>query len=123
MTERPDKHAEISLWKDFLRSLVRWLVIGAVVTWALAAMSLLATRWIDPPSTAVHIQRRLQILLHHTPYRERYKFIPLGQILLDLQQAVIAAEDARFYQHYGFDWHEVQIAAEDRFVRRRCMRS
>jgi monofunctional glycosyltransferase len=113
VTERPDKHAEISRWKDFLRSLVRWLVIGVVVAWALAAMSLLATRWIDPPSTAVHIQRRLQALLHHTPYRERYKFIPLGQISLDLQHAVIAAEDARFYQHYGFDWHEVEIAAED----------
>ena len=113
MTERPDKHAEISLGKDFLRSLVRWLVIGVVVTLALAAMSLLATRWIDPPSTAVHIQRRLKALLHHTPYRERYKFIPLGQISLDLKHAVIAAEDARFYQHYGFDWHEVQIAAED----------
>jgi monofunctional biosynthetic peptidoglycan transglycosylase len=26
---------------------------------------------------------------------------------------VIAAEDARFYQHNGFDWHEIQIAAEE----------
>ncbi len=31
----------------------------------------------------------------------------------DLQHAVVAAEDARFYQHHGFDWHELQIAAED----------
>ncbi|MFZ0861001.1 MAG: transglycosylase domain-containing protein [Candidatus Sulfotelmatobacter sp.] len=31
----------------------------------------------------------------------------------DLQHAVIAAEDAHFYQHHGFDWHEIQIAAED----------
>jgi len=78
-------------------------------------MSLLAARWIDPPSTAVHIQRHLQAWLRDTPYRERYKFVPLSQISLDLQHAVIAAEDARFYQHQGFDWHEVQIAAEDDF--------
>jgi monofunctional biosynthetic peptidoglycan transglycosylase len=26
---------------------------------------------------------------------------------------VIAAEDARFYQHHGFDWQAIQIAAED----------
>jgi monofunctional biosynthetic peptidoglycan transglycosylase len=76
---------------------------------------LLAARWIDPPTTAVHIQRRFQAWIHGTPYHERYKFIPLAQISLDLQHAVVAAEDARFYQHHGFDWHEVQIAAEDDF--------
>jgi monofunctional biosynthetic peptidoglycan transglycosylase len=26
---------------------------------------------------------------------------------------VVAAEDASFYQHHGFDWHEIEIAAED----------
>jgi monofunctional biosynthetic peptidoglycan transglycosylase len=67
--------------------------------------------WIDPPTTAVHIQRRLQAWAHHTPYRKRYKFISLNQISPDLQHAVIAAEDAHFYQHHGFDWHEIQIAA------------
>jgi monofunctional glycosyltransferase len=81
--------------------------------WSLAALTLLAARWIDPPSTAVHIQRRLQAWIHNAPYRERYRFIPLNQISPNLQHAVIAAEDARFYQHHGFDWHEIQIAAED----------
>jgi len=76
-------------------------------------MCLLGARWIDPPSTAVHIQRRWQAWRHNAPYREHYKFIPLGQISLDLQHAVVAAEDARFYQHHGFDWHEIQIAAEE----------
>ena len=105
----------IPLPKGFLRTLARCFAIGVLVTWSLAAMILLATRWIDPPLTVVHIQRRLQAWLHHTPYRERYKFIPLGQISLDLQHAVIAAEDARFYQHHGFDWHQIQIAAEDSY--------
>ena len=83
-----------------------------VLVWSLAALTLLSARWIDPPSTAVHIQRRLQAWSHHTPYHEAYQFIPLSQISPDLQHAVIAAEDARFYQHHGFDWHEIQIAAE-----------
>src|SRR6185312_16522050 len=67
----------------------------------------------DPPTTAVHIERHLQAWTHGTPYRDRYKFIPLNQISADLQHAVIAAEDARFYQHHGFDWHQIQIAAQD----------
>ncbi len=113
MIEKPDTCSKTSLRKGLLRSFVRWLAIGAVLVWSLAALILLAARWIDPPSTAVHIQRRLQTWIHHAPYHERYKFIPLSQISPDLQHAVIAAEDARFYQHHGFDWHEIQIAAED----------
>jgi monofunctional biosynthetic peptidoglycan transglycosylase len=84
-----------------------------VLVWSLAALILLASRWIDPPTTAVHIQRRVQSWIHHTPYHVRYKFIPLTQISPDLQHAVIAAEDARFYQHHGFDWHQIEIAAQD----------
>ena len=113
MSETQDTYPKASLRKNVLRSFIRWLVISTILLWSLAALILLATRWIDPPSTAVHIQRRLQALVHHTPYHERYKFIPLSQISPDLQHAVIAAEDSRFYQHHGFDWHEVQIAAED----------
>lgn len=74
---------------------------------------LVAARWIDPPTTAVHIERRVQAWIRHTPYHERYEFVPLSQISPDLQHAVIAAEDARFYQHHGFDWHAIEIAAED----------
>jgi monofunctional glycosyltransferase len=106
-------HAKTPSPTSFLRSFIRWLVIGVVLLWSLAALILLAARWIDPPTTAVHIQRRLQAWIHHTPYRERYEFIPLRQISTDLQHAVIAAGDARFYQHHGFDWHEIQIVAED----------
>jgi len=83
-----------------------------VLLWSVAALILVAARWIDPPTTAVHIQRRVQAWIHHTPYRERYTFIPLSQISPELQHAVVAAEDARFYQHHGFDWHAIQIAAQ-----------
>jgi monofunctional biosynthetic peptidoglycan transglycosylase len=83
-----------------------------VLLWMLAALTLVAARWIDPPTTAVHIERRLQAWMHNKPYRERYTFIPLSRISPDLQHAVIAAEDARFYQHHGFDWRQIQIDAE-----------
>src|SRR5256885_6186450 len=59
------------------------------------------------------MQRRMQAWSQHKPYHERYKFIPLNQISSDLQHPVVAAEDARFYQHHGFDWQQIQIAAED----------
>src|ERR1700758_823005 len=98
--------------KVTLRPFVRWLLIGAALLWSLAVLILVAARWIDPPTTAVHIERRLQAWIHRTPYRERYEFVPLSRISRDFQHAVIAAEDARFYQHHGFDWNAMEIAAE-----------
>src|SRR5208337_1098437 len=113
----PNTDTKTPLRTGSLRSFIRWLVISVVLLWSLAALILVAARWIDPPTTAVHIERRFQAWIHQTPkngpYHERYKFIPLSQISPDLQHAVIAAEDANFYHHHGFDWHEIQIAAED----------
>ena len=95
------------------RSVVLWCAAAIAAPWLLAAVSLVALKWIDPPTTMVHMQRRFQALIAGKPYRERYQFVPIKQISPDFQHAVVAAEDARFYQHHGFDWHEIQIAAED----------
>jgi monofunctional biosynthetic peptidoglycan transglycosylase len=59
------------------------------------------------------MERRAQAWMQLKPYQERYEFVPLNQISRDFQHAVIAAEDARFYQHHGFDWQAIQTAAED----------
>jgi len=59
------------------------------------------------------MERRFQAWFHHKPYHERYEFVPLSRISPELQHAVIAAEDARFYRHHGFDWHAIEIAAQD----------
>jgi monofunctional biosynthetic peptidoglycan transglycosylase len=99
--------------RGFLRSFLRWVLISAVLLWSLDAMILVAARWIDPPTTAVHIERRLQSWIHGTPYHVHYKFVPLSQISPNLQHAVIAAEDGRFYQHHGFDWEAIEIAAKE----------
>ena len=113
VAENPDIRPEIPFRKGFLRSFGRWFLIGVALLWSLAVLIIVAARWVDPPTTAVHIERRLQAWIHHTPYHERYEFVPLSQISPNFQHAVIAAEDARFYQHHGFDWHAMQIAAED----------
>jgi len=90
-----------------------WLAIGIAGCWLLGAFLLVAAKWIDPPTTAVQMERRVEAWIHHKPYRKHCQFVPLSQISPDLQHAVIAAEDGRFYEHHGFDWHAIEIAAED----------
>jgi monofunctional biosynthetic peptidoglycan transglycosylase len=115
----PRIHPRNLFHKDVLLSFARWLAITVASLWVLAALLLVVARWIDPPTTAVQTQRHLQSFMHNTPYRKRYDFVPLSQISPNLQHAVIAAEDGRFYQHHGFDWHEIQIAADEDWEGRR----
>jgi monofunctional glycosyltransferase len=96
-----------------LRIVAIWLLIGVALLWALAALALVGLRWIDPPTTAVHAERRFQAWIHHAKYQERYDFVSMKQISPELQHAVVAAEDAQFFQHHGFDWHAMELAAED----------
>jgi monofunctional biosynthetic peptidoglycan transglycosylase len=86
------------------------LLAGLYLFWALA---LFALKYVDPPTTGVQIQRRIEAILHRTPYRKRQTFLPLDRISLELQHAAISAEDGRFYQHHGIDWAEVQKVVEE----------
>jgi monofunctional biosynthetic peptidoglycan transglycosylase len=82
-----------------------WCIVGL---YALLALSVITLRWINPVTTAVQMERRVAALLQHRPYQKRCTFVPLARISIPLQHAVIAAEDARFYQHHGFDWIEMR---------------
>ncbi len=93
--------------------MVQWVALVAAALWVAAALTLVAAKWIDPPTTAVQMERRVQSWFDNKPYRKRYDFVPLKQIAPDLQHAVIAAEDGRFYEHHGFDWQQIQIAADE----------
>lgn len=70
-------------------------------------------RWVDPPTTALQAQRRVESWLDDGDYRKRYTPIPLARISNHLPHAVIAAEDGRFLQHRGIDWQAVREAVDD----------
>jgi monofunctional glycosyltransferase len=112
MTDQPMTPRPPLLRRLSFRSIAKWAGLAIVSLWLLAVIMLIAARWIDPPTTAVHIERRMQASIHGKPYHERYQFVPLSEISPEMQHAVIAAEDARFYQHHGFDWQAIEIAAE-----------
>jgi monofunctional biosynthetic peptidoglycan transglycosylase len=94
--------------RGWIATLLLWAAALVVAFWVLSLGELVALRWIDPPATTVQAQRRVEAWLHHKPYRKRYVFVPLDRISPDLQHAVVAAEDGRFFQHHGIDWKEVQ---------------
>lgn len=74
--------------------------------------SLLVLRFVNPVTTAVQIQRRLESAVAGQPYAKRIRFVPLRRISEHLEHAVIAAEDGRFYLHRGIDWQELWNAMQ-----------
>jgi monofunctional biosynthetic peptidoglycan transglycosylase len=98
-----------SVWRRLIRAAGTFIV----AFYALVTLALVVLRWANPPTTAVQTERRIQSWVSRKPYRKTYIFVPLGQISPALQHAVVAAEDARFFQHHGFDWKQVEIAVED----------
>ena len=105
LPEKPNRKRQLLV-------VLRWIGIVAAGLWLSFALVLVSYRWIDPPTTAVHVERRFEAWMGNKPYHERYEFVPLNQISQNLQHAVIAAEDARFYEHHGFDWHAMELAAD-----------
>ena len=79
--------------------------------YGLCALCLFACNWIDPPTTMVQVQRRVEAFSEETPYEKRYW--PTDQISEHLPHAVVAAEDGRFFEHGGIDWEAIEKALED----------
>jgi monofunctional biosynthetic peptidoglycan transglycosylase len=99
--------------RSFIPRVPHAVLTLAIAFYGIVILSLAALRWVNPPTTAIQIERRVQALMRHTVYKKSHAFVPLRDISPNLQHAVIAAEDARFYQHHGFDWKQVQIAIEE----------
>lgn len=102
-----------------LRSFWRWSRLG------LAALVLLLLAWqgwylgwvvwwkFVNPSTTSFMSLRLDELREKDPRAELKKqWVPYERISAHLKRAVIAAEDAKFSEHEGFDWEGIQKALE-----------
>jgi monofunctional biosynthetic peptidoglycan transglycosylase len=76
------------------------------------AVALVGLRYVNPPTTGVQIQRRVESLFSRGRYQKRVRFVPLERISVELQHAVISAEDGNYYRHRGIDWQAVQKVAQ-----------
>jgi monofunctional biosynthetic peptidoglycan transglycosylase len=65
------------------------------------------------PSSSAFMQDRLETLQEKNPKAKlRHQWVPYDKISLNLKRALVAAEDANFMEHAGFDWDAIQRAYE-----------
>jgi len=102
-----------------VRFVVRSTLYGALL--ALIALALVqfwffihVWYWVDhnPKSTAF-MAARLERLRETNPGAVlQYQWVPYNRISMNLKRAIVAAEDARFLDHEGFDWDSIAKAYE-----------
>ncbi|WP_374325094.1 monofunctional biosynthetic peptidoglycan transglycosylase [Azonexus sp.] len=97
----------------------RWLRWGLLAPFALAILWLLwLFLWVVywgqfNPGTTRFMEIRLAELREKNPEAVlRQQWVPYAQISIHLKRAIIAAEDAKFVDHEGFDWEGIQKAME-----------
>jgi monofunctional biosynthetic peptidoglycan transglycosylase len=102
-----------------IRRLFKWLgeaVLAVVVLVLLYQLWLFAhvLWWIDHnPSTTAFMQSGLARMQEKKPDAKlRHTWVPYDKISPHLKRAIIAAEDARFLEHEGFDVEGIQAAVE-----------
>lgn len=94
------------------------LMAAAIVFYAtLPDVKPLATSW--PKTTAFIERRKAELARAGEPTRLEWVPVPLSRISPYLRQAVVAAEDARFYEHDGVDWEAIRGALEKDWEKRR----
>src|SRR5437763_13258149 len=108
--------------------------IGRWLLWALllvaAALVLVQTWyaahiwwWRDhPPRETTFMAMRLSELQTKRPRASlQYIWVSYDRISVNLKKAMIAAEDAKFVEHEGFDWEGIQNAMDKNFRKGRVV--
>ena len=105
-----------------LRKVRRAWRVAVFVAVALAAVMPMVHAWYyaqilwwarHAPESSAFMERRLEELRAADPRaRLQHRWVPYARISAELKRAVVAAEDARFLDHEGFDWEAIQRAME-----------
>jgi monofunctional biosynthetic peptidoglycan transglycosylase len=103
--------------------MLRWIkisfvtVIGASLVWMafefLTFPNLAKLRSENPTSTSLIDARIADAESQGKKPQKKMIWQPISQISPNLQRAVIAGEDARFFEHNGFDWEAIEKAWDE----------
>jgi monofunctional glycosyltransferase len=93
-----------------------WFAVAAACAFLVLQLSyLLRVWWMKDhnPEMTAFMEARLEHLRGRKPEAQlRHVWVPYERISVHLKRAIVAAEDARFMDHEGFDWEAIEKAME-----------
>jgi monofunctional biosynthetic peptidoglycan transglycosylase len=98
-------------WKVFCYTL-GILVVGALAVQLWFFAQVLWWRSFQPEQSAFMAARIAQLRMKDPKANLAHQWVPYERISSQLKRAVVAAEDAKFMDHEGFDWEAISKAIE-----------
>ncbi len=93
------------------------ILVGAVGVWLLYEFitfpNISKFKTEDPTTSSLIEYRISEAAANGTEPKKYMIWQPIEQISPNLQKAVLAGEDARFFEHHGFDWDSINKAWEE----------
>ena len=93
-----------------------WLSIAAAALFLAVQLSFLARIWWwkdHEPKTTAFMEASIERMRAARPeVKLRHAWVSYDRISAHLKRAVVAAEDAKFTDHEGFDWEAIEMARE-----------
>lgn len=101
---------------------VAWAArVKRVALWvcSLWLLSVILLRFVAPPTTPLIVIRCFEYWLRGRTVALEREWVPLADVPTRVQQAVVAAEDARFMLHWGVDFGALDDVLDDASATRR----
>jgi monofunctional glycosyltransferase len=97
--------------KSFFGRLWRALAWLMLLWVACSVLAVALLRWINPPFSAFMAEQRIEAwITRDRSYVFRHTWVDLAQISPNLPLAVVASEDQKFPEHWGFDVEAIEKA-------------
>lgn len=97
--------------RSFLGRLARAILWLIVITILMSVIAVASLRWINPPFTAFMAEAQMAAWANRDAnYRSRHSWVDLTRISPNLPLAVVASEDQKFPEHWGFDVEAIEKA-------------
>jgi monofunctional glycosyltransferase len=110
----------VAATRSWPRRLLRGCLFAALA-WVVLTVACVATmRWVDPFTSAFIVRDRVSAWWQDDKtFVYRRQWVDLKQISPSMRLAVIASEDQKFPEHWGFDFAQINNALDDREQGRR----
>jgi monofunctional biosynthetic peptidoglycan transglycosylase len=92
-----------------MKRLHHWLLRIVILFLMVSLVPVMLLRWVPPPTSAVMLSRTLA-----EREGQDYQWIPLERMSPDIPLAVVASEDQKFPDHFGFDLDAIKDAVAQR---------
>ena len=90
------------IWK-YISNLILYFFLGSIAL-------VLLLKFVPVPFTPLMLIRQVEARSEGRRLEIQHEWVAIEDISPELIAAVIAEEDARFYEHRGFDWDAIQCA-------------